>query len=365
MGWKIKKINALLRRPLLGRLGPYPYVWATRSFSSKFRVLFFGSDNLALQTLQALHESKREGLVSHLETVAPSDKPKGRGLKVEPGPVQRFSFDHSIPLHEVRKDVPFRMDGWELPNSAFDLGVVASFGYFLPQRILNQFPLGLINVHPSLLPKYRGAAPIQHTLLQGEKKTGCSIIRVHPSALDRGAVLSQRTIDIPYDATYASLYAQLATIGAQQVVEVLRNWTSLRELSQEGQEGTSAPAIQKQMGLVQWSNSSADEVYRQWQALYGYLPVYCMFKGKRVILKELVWLKHSDALPEPARPGTVVFVRSSLAVRCRSGWVWVTRLLLENKNSPMDAYGFASSFIHKMERGQGVAALSNPDVYFE
>jgi methionyl-tRNA formyltransferase len=125
------------------------------------RILFFGSDRFAETILDTLVSAVKATISgankhAHIEVVCPSDKRQGRGMKLQSGPVKQYAVDHFIPIHEVDDSIDFSMNGWELPSfqEKFDIGVVVSFGYRIPDRIINSFPLGMVNFHPSLLPQY-------------------------------------------------------------------------------------------------------------------------------------------------------------------------------------------------------------------
>jgi methionyl-tRNA formyltransferase len=154
-----------------------------------YRILFFGSPEFAIPSLRALMESpdKEDEVIG---VVTQPDRPKGRGRKPAPPPVKELALKYGLPVYqpETVKDEAFLK---EVEKLAPDLLVVAAFGQILPKRLLEIPPLGGINVHPSLLPKYRGAAPIQWTLIRGETVTGVTIMRLSPR-MDSGEILFQR-----------------------------------------------------------------------------------------------------------------------------------------------------------------------------
>jgi methionyl-tRNA formyltransferase len=318
---------------------------------------------------------------------APQDKAKGKKNKITPGPVLQYALDTDTPYNVVDSAANFRMEGWDLPCDGFDIGVVASFGYFIPDRIIARFPLGMINVHPSLLPKYRGAAPIQHALLNGDAETGCSIIRVHPTKMDGGDILSQSRTTIADTDTFASLYERLAEDGARQVMEVLQcmqgDARSLCPmlLPQAGAV-VKAPKLERSRGEVCLRRMGAEDIHTTWRALHGFLPIFCRFRGLRVQLHQLAapWTRRSDvdvlALmgtlgPEQSalvtRVGSVVFVgqEQQLLVRCGAGdWLPVERLQIQAK-SVVDAYVFANAYIDQSIKRGSKGAFYSEKVVFE
>ena len=163
-----------------------------------------GTDDVSLATLRALHESAAGGgphphLVSpQLHVVCPGDRPAGRGQHSTPVPVKEFAQAHALRRLEVPFGTRSLRDwrGWDEGAGRYDVGVVVSFGYFLRPAQLDRMRWGALNMHPSLLPRYRGAAPISHALLAGEAATGVSIIDVHRHAFDAGRILRQEATPI-------------------------------------------------------------------------------------------------------------------------------------------------------------------------
>eukprot|EP00455_Lapot_gusevi_P006661 TRINITY_DN12849_c0_g1_i1.p1 TRINITY_DN12849_c0_g1~~TRINITY_DN12849_c0_g1_i1.p1 ORF type:complete len:356 (+),score=41.47 TRINITY_DN12849_c0_g1_i1:60-1127(+) len=317
------------------------------SFSTSlppYKVLFFGTGDIIIPCLQALNQN--QSLVSRLELVTPPDKPHGRRMKVTAGPAKEYAISHNIAVHQPPPEVDFRLNGWDLPKPhPFDIGVVFSFGYFIPSRIITSFPLGMINIHPSLLPKYRGSAPLQHALLAGDTETGISIIEVHPERMDAGAVLLQRRHPIAQPhSTFASLSQEISQLSAQMVVQALQELPHLRQVATPQTLDTSssrAPKIKKGMDLIDWKQSSAEQAYRTWQALSGssFRP-HTNFRSQRLNLITLQPIQHNASSEELAwPPGTFTYDSRNhlIRIRCKpteSGpqFVGCTQLQLATKN---------------------------------
>uniref|UniRef100_A0A8C6EQV6 Methionyl-tRNA formyltransferase, mitochondrial n=1 Tax=Marmota marmota marmota TaxID=9994 RepID=A0A8C6EQV6_MARMA len=169
-----------------------------------WRVLFFGTDQFAQETLRALHaarENKEEELIEKLEVVTvPSPSPKGL-------PVKQYAVQSQLPVHE-----------WpDVGSGEYDVGVVASFGRLLSETLILKFPYGILNVHPSCLPRWRGPAPIIHTVLHGDLITGVTIMQIRPKRFDVGPILKQETIPVPPKSTAMELEAVLSRLGANMV----------------------------------------------------------------------------------------------------------------------------------------------------
>ena len=176
----------------------------------KLKVLFFGTDTFAVSTLKSLHREHTldNGCVQSLESCCSK-------MKDLVPPVKRYCQQHKIPHHNWPPDTTL--------CQKFDIGVVSSFGHMIPTNIIEAFPLGVFNVHGSTLPKYRGAAPIIHALLNGDCKTGVTIMEVKPEKFDVGDILATKEIDILPEDDRPSLTKKVGEIGADLLTDVLRD----------------------------------------------------------------------------------------------------------------------------------------------
>jgi methionyl-tRNA formyltransferase len=183
-------------------------------------------------------------------------------------------LDHGYAVEDApfeRKDMPVWMPDWLSQHTALDLAVVVSFGYLIPPSVLSRFRYGGINVHPSLLPKYRGPAPIENTILNGEKETGVSIIGLHPTRFDAGNVLAQSKINIPNpdQIKYLELHEILERNASNLLYDTLKdfeNYAKSSHLQDEGQV-TKAPKVKRELGFIDWNNTSALQVDRIHRAI--------------------------------------------------------------------------------------------------
>jgi len=270
--------------------------------SGPLRVVFFGTPEFAVPTLQALHESSHHVV----GVVTQPDRARGRGQKSQPGPVKQFAERHALPVFQPPrlKDVTFLE---VLKNLQSDLGVVAAYGKILTDEVLHAPRLGLINVHASLLPKYRGAAPIHRAVMAGEVETGVTIMRV-VKALDAGPMLSKVTRPIRMDETSSDVERDLAQIGARALVtavDALAEGT-LNEIAQNESEATYAPKIEKSDGLVDWSRPARD-IHNQIRGLYPWPHAYADLDGERTILLQSEI--EDDHRGAGVPPGTVLEAR--------------------------------------------------------
>eukprot|EP00941_MAST-03F_sp_MAST-3F-sp1_P002132 g2132.t1 len=314
------------------------------------KVLFFGTDAVAVQSLRKLKYNS--SVVSHIEVVCPEDQPAGRKRKLEPCPTKIFCKDVGIPFHAIpgggKKNQTPHSQWYEplLPIArTFDVAVVVSFGYFLPPSLLESFRDGAVNMHPSLLPKYRGAAPIEHALLNDEKETGVSVIDVHPRDWDAGKILVQKVHPIGEEICANELSIELGDLGANCLEKVLENLSFYQEKSVPQTKNMNvqfpkAPKLKTVMGKIDWHKSTSDEVFSQWRALTDRIGVYTFLNDKRV---KVLHLEKCDVQGEDAPPGTVVFNgttkgKNRLLIRCRKGWIGCTLLQIEGKKAmkPVD-----------------------------
>jgi methionyl-tRNA formyltransferase len=220
--------------------------------SPPLRVVFFGTPEFAVPTLQALIASQHRVVL----VVTQPDRPRGRGQTISPGPVRQCADAASIPVvqPETLRDPAIRR---QLESLAWDLGVVAAYGRLLPSWLLALPRLGLINVHASLLPRYRGASPIHHAVMHGDPETGVTIMRV-VQALDAGAMLATVRVPIgPHDST-ADVEPRLASAGASLLVDTVDRLAEgpVDEVAQDDASATYAPRITKDRGLIDWSQSA-------------------------------------------------------------------------------------------------------------
>ena len=272
-------------------------------------VVFMGTPDFAVGSLKALLEA---GQYNIRAVVTQPDRPKGRGQKLVETPVKTFALQHGLPVFQPLKvkepDFVRQLKEWTP-----DFIVVAAFGQFLTQEILDIPTYGCINVHASLLPKYRGAAPIQYAIIKGEKETGVTIMRME-KGMDTGAMYSRVTVPIDTEMNFARLHDELAEKGAKLLTDTLpRIAEGLQPETQNESEVTFATLLTKEMAKIDWTRS-AREVH---DMVRGFDPVPGAFTylpdGK--LLK--IWETRMTGKPANAEPGTVVSVgKQDFTVAC-------------------------------------------------
>jgi methionyl-tRNA formyltransferase len=272
-------------------------------------VVFMGTPDFAVGSLKALLET---GQYNVRAVVTQPDRPKGRGQKVVETPVKTFALQHGLPVFQPLKvkepDFVRQLKEWSP-----DFIVVAAFGQFLTQEILDIPTYGCINVHASLLPKYRGAAPIQYAIIKGEQETGVTIMRME-KGMDTGAMYSRVIVPIDTEMNFARLHDELAEKGAKLLTDTLpRIAEGLQPETQDESEATFATLLTKEMAKIDWTRS-AREVH---DMVRGFDPVPGAFTylpdGK--LLK--IWETRMTGKPVNAEPGTVISVgKKDFAVAC-------------------------------------------------
>lgn len=229
------------------------------------KIVFMGTPDFAVNSLAALLQDKNIEVVA---VVTQPDKPKGRGKKFLPTPVKKFALEQGLPVYQPEK--VREADFVEvLEKYAPDFIVVAAYGQFLPEKILNLPRYACVNVHASLLPRYRGAAPIQYAIVKGEKESGVTIMHME-KGMDTGAMYSKVVVPITEEMSFEELHDELAEKGAALLLETLPKIAEgLEPEVQNEEEATYATLLTKEMAEIDWSKS-AQEVH---DLIRGFDPV--------------------------------------------------------------------------------------------
>jgi methionyl-tRNA formyltransferase len=298
------------------------------------RIVFFGTPEAAVTCLDGL---LRAGFTVPLVITQPS-RPAGRGLKPADSAVKRYSFERGILVLEPEK---IRRDEAVVESvraAAPDVGVVVAYGQIMPASIIYLPPRKTLNVHFSLLPRYRGAAPVQWAILNGESETGVSIMELNEK-MDEGDVLAQVRTDIGPEEDAVELEKRLAAMGAELLVDTLGRMDSLERRPQDHSLATYAPRLKKEDALIIWTSGAVD-VDRRVRAFAGQPGAYTFFRGLRLI----VWKGRvpGTAVPAGIAPGTIVDVgREGLSVACGDGRAYLISGLQAEGRKRMDAWAFS------------------------
>lgn len=304
------------------------------------RVIFMGTPDFSVGTLEAIIHAGHEVVLA----VTQPDKPKGRGKEVQFPPVKETALKHGIPVFQPRK-VREKECIEELAKYKADVMVVIAFGQILPKEILEMTSYGCINVHASLLPKYRGAAPIQWSIIEGEKVTGVTTMQMD-EGLDTGDMIFKTEIVMDEKETGGSLHDKLADAGAKLCVDTLKALEDgTASFEQQGESPTEyAKMLDKKLGLIDWS-SSAVRIERLIRGLNPWPSAYTVWDGKTM----KIWEARISDQNSGKEPGTVVAVeKEAFFVQTGEGQICIKELQIPGKKR-MDAGAFLRGY--KIETG--------------
>lgn len=303
------------------------------------RVVFMGTPDFAVPTLEALI-----GRHEVVAVVTQPDKRKGRGKAMAFPPVKEKALEHNIPVYQ-----PVKVREEEFIDTLRELApeviVVAAFGQILPESILNMPKYGCINVHASLLPKYRGAAPIQWSVIDGEKETGVTIMYME-KGLDTGDMIDSVVVPIDAKETGESLHDKLAAAGGPLLLEVLDKLeagTAVRT-PQNDAESCYAKMLTKELGKINWKKDAAS-IERLIRGLNSWPSAYTSFQGKTL----KIWDADVEDKNTDAQPGTVVEVTADvICVQTGEGLLKMNEVQMQGKKRmPVKAFLLG----HKVEKG--------------
>lgn len=306
-----------------------------------------GTPDFALESLKALYEAKYDiiGVVTNI------DKPKGRGMKMVASPVKEYAIEKNLQVYQpikVRNNPEF-LEAVKKLNP--DLICVVAYGKILPQELLDIPKYGCVNVHGSLLPKYRGAAPIQWAVLNGDKKTGVTTMFMN-AGMDTGDMILKEEVEIGEDETTGELWDRLKTIGANLLIKTVKeieNGTATR--TKQPEEGTMAPMLSKEMAKIDWKNKTANDIKNLVRGLNPIMGAYTFLDGKKIKFWKVQTLTENELLEKfqeleeykyhlnKMQAGTVLFSddKKGLFIKANGGILQV--LEIQGENSKRMAVG--------------------------
>lgn len=292
------------------------------------RIAFFGTPAFAVPSLDGLVAAGERVVLA----VTQPDRPRGRGQRLRPSPVKTAAERHGIPVvqPERAREPAFAA---RLAASDAEIGVVVAYGQILPDEVLATPPHGVINVHASLLPRYRGAAPIPRAVIAGETETGITMIRL-VRELDAGPMLARTARPIGEHETSADVERGLAAAGADLLVDTVRAVAAgrAREQPQKHALATYAPRLAREDGRIDWTRP-ARAVHDLVRGLVPWPPAFTFLDGSRVLVRRTT--TEPAPLPDPApAPGTVVEARGDrLRVACGSGVLSILEIQAEGRRA--------------------------------
>ncbi len=282
------------------------------------KIIFMGTPEFSMPTLKALIDQNYEVLMVYTQ---PPKKSK-RGQKINISSIQNFSEKKNIPF---RSPETLNNNEYEfIKNLSADLGVVVAYGKLIPINILEATKLGFLNIHASLLPKWRGAAPIQRSIMNGDKKTGISIMKIQEK-LDSGPIMASHELELNSNSTYGEVEKKLSDVGANLLIECLQTIEkgNSKFVEQLHSEATYAKKINKKEAKIDW-NSNADKIVAHIHGLNPNPGAWFEFQKERI----KVW--KAKKLLLNGRPGTVL--NENLTVACQSNSIQILEIQREGKN---------------------------------
>jgi len=290
---------------------------------SQIRTIFIGTPEFALPALKAL---ARDNDFLIKAVITQPDMPSGRKLIPTPSPVKELALKYKLEVWQPQKIIQVLDNLRELEP---DIMVIAAYAQIIPEAILNLPKYGCINIHPSLLPKYRGASPVQATILNGDEQAGVTIMLMDKT-LDTGPVLSQESLKISPEETTISLLNKTSELGAKLLTPTIKKYIKgqIKPSPQNSALASYIGTFQKTDGLIDWSKGSI-EIERLIRAFTPWPSTWTWIKGKQ--------LKILEVEKEPLdfntyKPGKTFIYNNSLAVQCGQDALLIKRLKLEGKN---------------------------------
>ena len=335
------------------------------------RIVFMGTPDFAKESLEAVYNSKNEVLA----VVTNPDKPKGRGMKMIASPVKEFALEKNLKIYQptkVRNNTEFIE---EIKTLNPDLLCVVAYGKILPKELLDIPRYGAINVHGSLLPEYRGAAPIQWAVLNGDKRTGITTMFMD-IGMDTGDMILKEETEIGEDETTGELWERLSKIGAKLLVKTIekieaipdKENKTLEEIKKlvgaekQGENFTLAPMLEKEMAKIDWSKTSR-EIKNLVRGLNPIMGAYSFLNGKKIKFWkiDIITLDSLESIfPEikeyisrmkKLEPGTIAFADNKKGIFIKTGDSFIKVLELQGENSKkMDYKNFLNG--NKLQAGE-------------
>lgn len=299
------------------------------------KILFMGTPDFARESLDSLYQAGFE----ICGVVTTPDRPSGRGMKLVASPVKEYAIEKNLKLFQPEKIANNTEFKNEIKALEPDLICVVSYGVILPKSFLKIPPYGCINVHPSMLPKYRGSAPIQWAVLNGDKKTGVSIMYLD-EGMDSGDIISQEEVEIGDDETTGELWNRLSTIGAKMLTDAVKNIASGKiERTAQPNEFTIAPMLSKEMAKIEWNEKTASEIKNLVRGLNPIMGTFTFLNSKKIKFWKVQKLSNNEISEkydikniEDVENGTVLFANEKIGlfIKAKEGIISVLEIQGEN-----------------------------------
>ena len=303
-------------------------------------ILFMGTPDFALKSLEAIYEN----IYNIIGVVTNPDKPKGRGMKLQFSDVKKYAIEKNLKIFQPQKIKNNTEFIEKIKNLEPDIICVVAYGKILPKEILEIPKLGCINVHGSLLPKYRGAAPIQWAILNGETTTGVTTMYMD-EGMDTGDIILKKEIKIDENETTGELWQKLAKMGGELLVETLKQIESgSAPREKQGNNYTMAPMLSKEIAKINWEEKTAEEIKNLVRGLNPIMGAYSYLKGKKIKFWQVAIATEEEINAENLdfiKNGTVLLsnAKEGLYIKTKKGIIKVLEIQGENaKRMPIQDF---------------------------
>ena len=291
------------------------------------KIIFMGTPDFAAESLKAIYEAGHE----ILSVVTNPDRPKGRGMKLIATPVKQYAQEKEIKIYQPQKVKGNTEFIEEIKSQKPDVICVVAYGKILPNEILEIPKYGCINVHASLLPKYRGAAPIQWAVLNGDKTTGVTTMYMD-TGMDTGDMILKEEVEIGENETTGELWERLSKIGAKLLVKTLKEieaGTVKRE--KQGTDYTMAPMLEKSMAQIDWENQTAEQIKNLVRGLNPIMGAYTYVNDKKIKFWKVELKPITEEIAKKEN-GTVILsdCKKGLEFKAKDGIIKVIEIQGEN-----------------------------------
>ena len=283
-------------------------------FEIEMKIVFMGTPNATVPTLERMLKDGHEIVAVWTQP----DRPSGRGRKMTASPVKEFALENDLKIFQPEK-IKTKESIELFKSHKADVAAVVAYGRILSKSYLNAFPLGCVNVHFSLLPKYRGAAPVNWAILKGETKTGITTMKMD-AGLDTGDILLQSETEIGEQENSIELMERLSLNGAELLSETLKRYDEIKPIKQNDEEASFAPILSKEDGVIDWS-LSAEEINNRVRGFQPFPSSYTFYQDKKItIWKAKIWKTDSENSSTDKDFGKIITAdKKDLFVNCGEG----------------------------------------------
>ncbi len=291
-------------------------------------ILFMGTPDFAKDSLEAIYNAGH----NILAVVTNPDKPKGRGMKMIASPVKEFALEHNLPVYQPEKVKENEEFIKEIKKLNPDLICIVAYGKILPKEILDIPQYGCINVHGSLLPKYRGAAPIQWAVLNGDATTGVTTMYIDVG-MDTGDMILKEEVTIGENETTGELWERLSKIGGELLVKTVQQIENKNAPRiPQGPDYTMAPMLSKEMSKIDWSKKTSNEIKNLARGLNPIMGAYTMYQGKKIKLWKVDIVDENTLETKGKQPGEILIAndKEGLYIKTTDGIIKVIEIQGEN-----------------------------------